>query len=280
MAVSLKDDFRARLDAAVRRVGRKAVTRPDGELRQADDESVSQGGLTKILSGERANPRLFTIKRIADAAGVTVGELLGETGFDVTAEDREEIERFISWAERKLLKTAPPKLDARENPNASPVRILLVEDERLPGDVEPRRAKIANIEDRRMSKRVADVAATPGAHTFNEDPNPPEREIPSHYYEIGARLIFKAVGDSMTGAGITPNDLLFVRPESDARAAENRIVVCDVGTSTYVKRLRFRGRAIHLVSENEKYEPMVVDEDAERFRLVGVVVGRSGYPLG
>ena len=77
-----------RLAEAVRRVGRKAVARPDGDRRGAEDESVSQGGLSKILSGERSNPGIFTIKTIADAAGVTVGELLGERGFELTESNR------------------------------------------------------------------------------------------------------------------------------------------------------------------------------------------------
>ena len=104
---SREEEFRRRLRDAITHVGRKAVTREDGKL-ASEEEAISQGGLSKILSGERANPGLFTVKAIADAAGVTIGQLLGESGFDVTATDQEEVRRFVRWAEAKLLKSAPP----------------------------------------------------------------------------------------------------------------------------------------------------------------------------
>lgn len=80
----LASAFRERLRAAVETVGRKVVARPEGQGRAADleDVSVSQGGLTKILSGARPNPGIFTIKTIADLAGVSVGSLLGEQPSD------------------------------------------------------------------------------------------------------------------------------------------------------------------------------------------------------
>ena len=103
LGMDQREEFRRRLREAVDRVGRKAVARVDGELREdEEDDSVSQGGLTKILSGVRSNPRIFTVKAIADAAGVTVGELLGEKGYELTVADRDELEHIAQWIAKKL----------------------------------------------------------------------------------------------------------------------------------------------------------------------------------
>jgi SOS-response transcriptional repressor LexA len=82
----------------------------------------------------------------------------------------------------------------------------------------------------------------------------------------------------MTGIGITDRDILFVRPESDPRVANGKVVVCRVAGSEYVKILKIHRGRIHLVSANERYGPRVVDEEVDNFELIGVVVGRSGYP--
>lgn len=78
--------------------------------------------------------------------------------------------------------------------------------------------------------------------------------------------------------GFLDRDLLFVRPESNPAAANGKNAVARVDGSPYVKRLDLTGGRIRLLSTNERYGPMVVDEDAQKFELVGVVVGRSGYP--
>jgi transcriptional regulator with XRE-family HTH domain len=89
----LRDEFRDRLRAAVERAASRKDVYGDG---------VSEGGLSKILSGEVENPRIFTVKSIADRLGVTVGELLGETGFELTAADRAELARIAQWIAKKL----------------------------------------------------------------------------------------------------------------------------------------------------------------------------------
>jgi len=271
------EEFRRRLAAAIERVGRKAVARADGQKRD-DGESVSQGGLTKILNGERANPGIFTIKTIADSAGVTVGELLGETGFDLTAADQEEVRRFVRWADDKLLKAAPPKIDARDVPNSSAIRIVF-DDHPKAGRVSKRGAVVARFDPKRQAQELP-AAATPNRATFYDgDEELPLREIPTHYYERGARIVRKVEGDSMAGALIGDNDLVFVRPTSDVRSADGEIVVAEVAGSEYVKVLDLSEGRIRLLSMNPEYDPMIVNEDSESFRLIGVVVGRSGYPM-
>jgi hypothetical protein len=63
--VGIEEEFRRRLREAAKSAPRKKI--------YGDD--VSEGGLSKILSGAVNNPRLFTVKAIADSLGTTVGAL-------------------------------------------------------------------------------------------------------------------------------------------------------------------------------------------------------------
>lgn len=82
----------------------------------------------------------------------------------------------------------------------------------------------------------------------------------------------------MIDVGITHRDIVFVRPEADPRAARGKAVVCRVGGSEYIKILHIERGRIQLLSANERFKPRIVDEEADNFELIGVVVGRSGYP--
>ena len=83
------DDFRSRL--------REAVERAPSRKHIYGRGAVSEGGLTKILNADVKNPRLFTIKKIADKLGTTVGALLGESGAVITDADRVELREFMTW---------------------------------------------------------------------------------------------------------------------------------------------------------------------------------------
>jgi len=62
-------------------------------------------------------------------------------------------------------------------------------------------------------------------------------------------------GESMTGAGILPGDVVVVRRQRTASSGE--IVVALVGDEATVKRLNFRDRQVELRPENPAYEPIV-----------------------
>lgn len=100
-------------------------------------------------------------------------------------------------------------------------------------------------------------------------------EIPDAYYSMGARVVYRADGDSMIEAGIADHDLLFVRPAHSIHDAAGRVVICRLSGSEYVRQLDVRGHRIRLLSRNPRYASMEVDRDVE-FALIGVVVGRSG----
>ena len=79
-------------------------------------------------------------------------------------------------------------------------------------------------------------------------------------------------GESMTGDGIMPGDLVFVRPQSSAREGELVTVMVD-GDAT-VKRYRRDGDRIHLLSSNPLMEDIIVDlSHGCQFHILGVIRG-------
>ena len=229
----------------------------------AAEAGIGKSTLSRIESGakEMVDVRLFN--RLVRALGQQPSTFLGEPESPFHTWDLDKIREAVLLLYDKFVRPEP----VRAEPNAQ----VLV------GNVSRRRGITVPPDPKRIAKRYR-AAATPDRETFHDDADIPEREIPAHYAGLGAKHVFKAEGDSMIGIGITDRDILFVRPETDLRAANGKVVVCRVAGSEYVKILRMiRGR-IHLISANERYEPRVVDEEVDEFELAGVVVGRSGYP--
>lgn len=77
-------------------------------------------------------------------------------------------------------------------------------------------------------------------------------------------------GDSMIGAGIFSGDVLVV--DRSIVPKDGSIVVAAVYGELVVKRLRSRGDTHELISENETYQPIAVQEHDDCF-VWGVVVG-------
>jgi len=83
-------------------------------------------------------------------------------------------------------------------------------------------------------------------------------------------FLLKVQGASMKGAGILEGDFVLVRPQADADSGE--IVVAMVDGEVTVKRLvRKRGMLI-LMPGNPDFEPIVITEKADSFRILGKVV--------
>jgi repressor LexA len=80
-------------------------------------------------------------------------------------------------------------------------------------------------------------------------------------------------GESMTGAGILPGDIVVVRRQS--RAEPGEIVVALVGDEATVKRLRVRGKRVELHPENPAFEPVV--PDPKQLSILGKVVEVRRY---
>jgi DNA polymerase V len=77
-------------------------------------------------------------------------------------------------------------------------------------------------------------------------------------------------GDSMEGARIFSGDVLVV--DRSKAPSDGSIVVAAVYGEMVVKRLRIRRGETSLVSENDSYEPIVINENEDCF-VWGVVIG-------
>lgn len=229
----------------------------------ADEAGIGKSTLSRIESGEKEIVDVRLFNRLVRALGQQPSTFLGEPESPFLTWDLRRIREAVVLLYDKFVRPEP----VRAEPNAQFVA----------GNVSRRRGITVPADPKRIAKRYR-AAATPDRETFHDDDEAPEREIPAHYAGLGAKHVFKAEGDSMIGIGITSRDILFVRPEIDAGAANGKVVVCRVAGSEYVKILRLDRGRIHLVSANERYEPRVVDEEVDNFELIGVVVGRSGYP--
>jgi repressor LexA len=96
--------------------------------------------------------------------------------------------------------------------------------------------------------------------------------IQSHY---PARELFglRVQGESMTGAGILPGDIVVVRRQPTADPGD--IVVALIGEEATVKRLRIRRSRVELHSENPAFEPIIPDPG--ELTLLGKVVEVRRY---
>ena len=72
-------------------------------------------------------------------------------------------------------------------------------------------------------------------------------------------FLARVSGDSMTGAGIHPGDLVAV--DRALRAGDGSIVVAVVEGEHTIKRLQLRAGEPWLVAENARYPPLAVDRE-------------------
>lgn len=91
--------------------------------------------------------------------------------------------------------------------------------------------------------------------------------LPNDMFANGDLFLLTVSGDSMINAGILDGDKIVVRRQSIANNGEIVAVMID-GEAT-VKRFYMDARYIRLQPENDKYEPIIVEE-AE---VLGLVVG-------
>ena len=80
-------------------------------------------------------------------------------------------------------------------------------------------------------------------------------------------------GESMTGAGILPGDIVVVRRQPAADSGD--IVVALIGGEATVKRLRIRRRRVELHPENPAFEPII--PDPSDLTLLGKVIEVRRY---
>ena len=107
-------------------------------------------------------------------------------------------------------------------------------------------------------------------------------EDPDGFLELPLRqpdedhFLLRVAGESMSGAGINPGDLLLVRRASVAR--HGAIVVALVGDEATVKRLQITPNKIKLTPENENFRSIEIPDGD--LQLLGVVIEVHRYLEG
>lgn len=82
-------------------------------------------------------------------------------------------------------------------------------------------------------------------------------------------FILKVKGDSMIGAEIQDGDYVVIRKQSTAIHRE--IVAVELDGSATLKRLDIQKKIIRLLPENDKYDPIPIEDD--RASILGVAIG-------
>lgn len=85
-----------------------------------------------------------------------------------------------------------------------------------------------------------------------------------------ASFLLKVTGDSMTGAGIMPNDMVIVDRSQTPKSGD--IVIAEVDGQWTMKYLRKRGDSVMLVPANPKYKPITPKNELTIAGVVTAVV--------
>ncbi|HVL38557.1 MAG TPA: transcriptional repressor LexA [Fimbriimonadaceae bacterium] len=82
-------------------------------------------------------------------------------------------------------------------------------------------------------------------------------------------FLLRVKGDSMSGEGIMPRDLVVVKPQQSANHGD--LVAVLIGDDATVKRINFDKKGVKLMPSNPAYDPIEINtEDA---RVIGRIVG-------
>lgn len=82
-------------------------------------------------------------------------------------------------------------------------------------------------------------------------------------------FVLRVKGDSMSGEGINPRDLVVIKPQQTANHGD--LVAVLMGDEATVKRIHFNGTQVRLMPSNPAYDPIIIDrEDAS---VIGRIVG-------
>lgn len=81
--------------------------------------------------------------------------------------------------------------------------------------------------------------------------------------------LLRVKGDSMTGAGINPRDLVVIKPQKTANQGD--LVAVQIGDEATVKQFHNSGTSVQLLPCNPAYDPIEID--SENTRILGKVIG-------
>lgn len=86
---------------------------------------------------------------------------------------------------------------------------------------------------------------------------------------VPGAFLLRIKGDSMSGDGIKPRDLVIIKPQQTA--SHNDLVAVMVGDEATVKRIHFDNNLIRLMPSNPAYDP--IEADPTETRVIGRVIG-------
>jgi SOS-response transcriptional repressor LexA/DNA-binding XRE family transcriptional regulator len=218
----------------------------------AEGAGISKTTLSNIINGVTGNPSSSVLAAIADVLGESVDALLGRPGHPLLQHEQQTLRSAATIITTRVL----------SSPNEQQVAMTSL----------PRRRR------RRTNRTViaSSVAASPNREIFTDVRELRRHQIPRDLRDQGIRRAFTVEGDSMTGAGIQPGDLLYVRTDVFGNETNGRIVVCRYEDYECVKRLRLLpDGGVALVSENSKYKDVTLTpEQQNALEVYGIVVQR------
>lgn len=95
--------------------------------------------------------------------------------------------------------------------------------------------------------------------------------------DINADYALKAKGDSMIGAGIEENDLVFVKKQPSVKNGELAVILLN-DEEAAIKRVYKYDNYISLNAENPAYDPLIFhDGDSGKVEILGRVVAHLHY---
>lgn len=218
----------------------------------ADGAGISKTTLSNIITGITRDPSSSVLAAIADVLGESVDALLGRAGHPLLQHEQQTLRSAAGIITSRVL----------SSPNEQQVATTPL----------PRRRR------RRTNRTVIapPVAASPHREIFTDVRELRRHQIPRDLRDQGVRRVFTVEGDSMTGAGIQPGDLLYVRTDVSGDEMNGRIVVCRYEDYECVKRLRLQpDGGVALASENSKYKDVLLTpEQRNALEVYGIVVQR------
>lgn len=97
-------------------------------------------------------------------------------------------------------------------------------------------------------------------------------DISSNFFHPPADYLLRVRGTSMKDIGILDGDLLAVHSTQHVKNGD--IVIARIGEDVTVKRyMRVDEQTVHLIAENDEFDPIVVDLANEPFNIEGLSVG-------
>lgn len=100
-----------------------------------------------------------------------------------------------------------------------------------------------------------------------------QKEIPPGAWNLGARIVARAIGDSMDGGDdpIRDGALVYLKPTRNPATAKNKIALVRREDGLFLKRFESDGPMIRLVSANGA-PPIEIDARGENMQIYGYVV--------